>query len=95
MQKNSLMKQFSHASMNPIDVQMGVLCKKEILLDDIFQCVRYLLLNGYFDDSENYLEYLPDSISPRLCEAIEAILQAYFDHNIEEINSIISLLCHR
>lgn len=91
---NPLVKQMCCASMNPINDQMDVLGKKEILFDDIVRCIGYLLFYGYLYDTTDYLEYLPDFVSPRIRGLIASILDCYFTYNIEEINSIVSLLCH-
>lgn len=82
------------ASMNPINDQMDVLGKKEMLFDDIVRCIGYLLFYGYLYDTTDYLEYLPVFVSPRIRELIASILDCYFAYNIEEIHSIISLVCH-
>ena len=81
-------------SMNSINDQMDVLGKKEMLFDDIVRCIGYLLFYGYLYDTTDYLEYLPDFVSPRIRGLIALILDCYFAYDIEEINSIVSLVCH-
>lgn len=91
-QRNPLVKQMCCETMNPICDQMDVLSKKEIMFDDIVRCAGYLLFYGYLYDTTDYLGYLPDFVSPRIRGIIDSILDCYFTHNIEEINTIISMI---
>lgn len=81
-----------YSSMNLEEIIQKYLCCTVIRVEDIVRCLGYILLYDNFYGIENHMSHIPDSVSPRLRGAIQAVLNAYFDNNVEEIYSIIHLL---
>lgn len=85
-------KQYMYETMNLKDSLYNALCKKEIQLYDIFQSLGYILLYDKMHHIDEHISHIPDSVSPRLRGAMQSILDAYFEKDIEKIDSIIGLL---
>lgn len=85
-------QQQMYSSMNLSEILQNNLCRMEMDMDDITNCLGYILLYDNFYHIDDHMSHIPASVSPRTRGAIQAIMDAYFDENIEEINSIIHLL---
>lgn len=82
-------KQLVYQMIMSKDDLMGSLRKKDVPVSDIFRDVGYLLLFEYLNPTGDYLSHAKGYVHPIMCEKMNLILDAYFDCNIEEINSII------
>ena len=93
LSKNNLtVKQYMYSSMNLADTLQTALCCKKMDMESIARCLGHILLYDDFYQIDNHISHIPDSASLRLRGAIQSLLDAYFDNNIEEIDSIIHLL---
>lgn len=89
---NFLGQQYIYSSMNLSEILQNNLCCMEIKMHDIANCLGYILLYDNFYHIEDHMSHIPDSVSPRTRGAIQALLDSYFDKNIEAIDHIIHLL---
>lgn len=89
---NPIAKSYMCASMNLEAYLQGALCKKEIQTYELFQSLGQILLYDHFHQIDDYMLYIPKSVSHWLRDMIQSVFDAYFDGDIEEIDSIIRLL---
>lgn len=83
------------SSMIQEETLQNYLCRKEMDMEHIFRYLGYILLYDDFHHVDDHMSHLPASVSLRLRGAIQEILEAYWNDDIEEIDSIIRFLAVR